>query len=188
MADMNGDTVSSSQEAPVGARGRVREKWGRTVDPGFLTAPYVLLLHQADMGLSSECLNVLLNLIAHWHSEGRMAYPHTNTIAKRMGVSRRSVQRSLSWLTKNGFVGKEPKLRRDDRQAYDLKPLVEKLEPYAWARIQLIQQKRHDEVLSDEMIADLAEPPHPRRRTMEEMFGSALLEVEGARITQVKHE
>jgi hypothetical protein len=70
----------------------------------FLALPYVLLLHQAELGLSSECLNVLLNFIAHWHAEGRMAYPHTNTIAKRMGISRRSVQRSLAWLIKEGFM------------------------------------------------------------------------------------
>jgi hypothetical protein len=144
-----------------------------------------LLLHQADLGLSSEGLNVLLNFIAHWHADGRMAYPHTNTIAKRMGISRRSVQRSVSLLIKNGFMAKVPKRSRTDRQGYDLRPLVEKLKPYAWARIQLIQERRHQDVLSDELIVELARPP---RKTAQEMFAGVGMPVTDVRPAQVKHE
>jgi DNA-binding HxlR family transcriptional regulator len=152
-------------------RSGLREKWGFVIDPGFLALPYVILLHQAELGLTSECLNVLLNFLAHWHAEGRMAYPHTNTIAKRMGISQRSVQRSVSWLTKNGFMGKVPKRNSHDRQMYDLTPLVKKLEPYAWARIQLMQERRREDVLSDELIVELSRPP---QKTAQEMFGGSL--------------
>lgn len=177
------DNVDISEEAP--RRSRIRDKWGYTVDPGFLTAPYVLLLHQADLGLSSEALNVLLNYVAHWHADGRMSYPHTNTIAKRMGISRRSVQRSLSSLIKNGFMAKVPKRRRAETQAYDLNPLVEKLMPYAWARIRLIQERRHQDVLSDELIVELARPP---TKTAQEMFGDIVMPFTDAPATQVEHE
>lgn len=169
------DTNIIHEEPPQ--RGRVRAKWGFTTDLGYLTAPYVLFLHQAELGLSSECLNVLLNFVAHWHAEGRMSYPHTNTIAKRMGTSRRSVQRSLSWLIKNGFMAKAPKLKRNDRQGYDLRPLVEKLKPYAWARIQLLQERRQLDALSDsdiEMLARMRERP-----TAQQMFGEHLKNVPG---------
>lgn len=149
----------------------LRDRWGFVIDPGFLGLPYVLLLHQAELGLSSEHLNVLLNFLAHWHSEDRMAYPHTHTIAKRMGISQRSVQRSVSWLIKGGFMAKVPKRTSHDRLAYSLSPLVEKLKPYAWARIQLLQERRHHDVLSDELIIELSRPP---RKTPEEMFGEAL--------------
>jgi Mn-dependent DtxR family transcriptional regulator len=66
--------------------------------------------------------------MAHWHAEGRMSYPHTNTIAKRMGVSQRSVQGSVSWLVKEGFMAKLPKRNSHDRQRNSLKPMVEKVE------------------------------------------------------------
>ncbi|WP_316233539.1 helix-turn-helix domain-containing protein [Bradyrhizobium sp. SZCCHNPS2010] len=155
----------------TGIRHSLRERWGFVIDPGFLALPYVVLLHQAELGLSSECLNVLLNFLAHWHAEGRMAYPHTNTIAKRMGISPRSVQRAVSWLTKEGFMAKVPKRNSRDRQSYDLTPLVEKLKPYAWARIQLMQERRREEVLSDELLIELSRPPRP---TGAEMFGEAI--------------
>ncbi|WP_316398030.1 helix-turn-helix domain-containing protein [Bradyrhizobium sp. 33ap4] len=155
---------------PTVARHSLREKWDYVIDPGFLALPYVLLLHQAEMGLSSENLNVLLNFLAHWHAEGRLAYPHTNTIAKRMGVSKRSVQRSVSWLVKEGFLAKLPKRNIRDRQVFDLTPLVEKLKPFAWARIQLMQQRRREADLSDELIKELSRPPRP---TGVEMFAEA---------------
>ncbi len=154
-------------------RGQLRAKWGYVIDPGFLALPYVLLLHQSALGLSSECLNVLLNIIAHWHAAGRMAFPHSNTVAKRMGASQRSVQRSLAWLTANGFIAKVKRRGRHDPQAYDLKPLVEKLQPYAWSRIQLLQEKRM--ALSDEDI----QPVVRRQKTVDEMFGKSAF-VEGA--------
>jgi hypothetical protein len=134
--------------------------------PGFLALPYVLLLHQFALGLSSEHLNVLLHVLAHWHSKGRMPYPHSNTIAKRMGASQRTVQRSLSWLSKNGFLAKMPKRRRTDRQAFDPDPLVKKLTPYALDRIKLIQAKDFAHVLSDDYLHALS-----KQRTVKEMFG-----------------
>jgi hypothetical protein len=151
-------------------RGRLRAKWDFVTDPGFLAVPYVLLLHQSALGLTSEHMNVLLNILAHWHAAGRMAFPHSHTIAKRMGTSQRSVQRSLSWLIANGFVAKVKRVRRDEPQGYDLSPLVEKLKPYAWERIQLLRAKRYPEVLSDDVVIELAN--QPERKTVEEMFGN----------------
>ena len=173
----------------AGVRQSLRERWGYVIDPGFLALPYVVLLHQAELGLTSECLNVLLNFLAHWHAEGRMAYPHSNTIAKRMGVSPRSVQRSISWLIKEGFIAKVPKRTSHDRQAYDLRPLVEKLKPYAWARVQLMQERRKEDVLSDDVLIELSRPPRP---TGAEMFAEAVrrgIDVPGYPVpVPVKHE
>jgi DNA-binding MarR family transcriptional regulator len=156
ITDTNGEPLKQS---------RVRDKWDGATDPGFLTLPYVLLLHQAELGISSEHLNVLLNVIAHWHSNGRMPYPRSTSIARRMGISERTVQRSLSWLIHNGFLAKVPRLKRDDPQAYDMAPLVRKLKPYADERIKYIQMKDYERVLDDNI--HLA-----TQKTVKEMFGS----------------
>jgi hypothetical protein len=154
---------------------RVRDKWDGVTDPGFLTLPYVLLLHQAELELSSENLNVLLNFIAHWHSSGRMPHPRTTTIARRMGVSTRSVQRSLSWLIKNDFIAKLPRLSRQAVQQYDMLPLIRKLRPYADARIRFIQEKDFERVLDDTIEVVVRD----NRRSVQEMFGGV-----GRRLTE----
>ncbi|WP_375159801.1 helix-turn-helix domain-containing protein [Bradyrhizobium sp. RDT46] len=151
-------------------RGRLREKWEYVIDPGFAAVPYVLLLHQHALGLTSEHLNVLLNILAHWHANGRIAFPHSHTIAKRMGISQRSVQRSLSWLIKNEFITKAERKPGKSPKGYDPKPLVEKLKPYAWARIQLARDNQHRDILSDEVIAGLVYEQD--RKSAQEMFAS----------------
>jgi DNA-binding MarR family transcriptional regulator len=139
-------------------------------DPGFLAVPYVLLLHQAQLDIGSEHLNVLLNILAHWHAEGRMPYPHSATIAKRMGVTQRTVQRSIVWLCKSGFLAKLPRERRTDRQAYDVTPLLDKLAPLAAERIKYIQAKDFDEVLSDRNW-EIA-PPRPAAEMFKDVLNS----------------
>lgn len=98
-----------------------------------------------------------------------MPYPHSATIANRMGASQPTVQRSLSWLCKNGFMAKVPKRRRTDVQAYDMEPLKEKLKPFAIERIKLIQMKDYDNVLSDEVLHTMS-----KQKTVEEMFRGIL--------------
>ena len=88
------------------AKGRVRARYGQLADAGFQPLPDVLLFHQSEVGLSSEELNVLLNVMAHWYEPERLPFLRSTTIAKRMGVSERTVQRLLAALSHKGFLKK----------------------------------------------------------------------------------
>jgi hypothetical protein len=124
-------------ETPVAivypAPGRVAARYGIVAEAGFQPVPDVLLFHQSELGVRSEDLNVLLNITAHWYFPERMPYPHPASIAKRMGVSVRTVQRSLTRLRKLGLLGKSKK-NAEGRMAFDITPLVEKLQPLAKKR------------------------------------------------------
>ena len=157
--------------------GPVRSRWGVVSDAGFLAFPYVLLLHQHLLGLTSEHLNVLMNIIAHWHSPVRLPFPRSTTIARRIGVSQRSVQRSLSWLLANGFIAKVPRANRDEPQAYDLKPLVEKLEPLALERLKLIQHGQFEDSLSDSALTGMA-----MQKPAKEMFKGVLEKLQSTQV------
>jgi DNA-binding MarR family transcriptional regulator len=74
----------------------------------------------------------------HWFDAGRLPFPHTATIAKRMGTTQRNVQRLINSLQKKGMLDKVPgQLKRDPKQ-YDVRPLLLKLQPRAkeWAALQ----------------------------------------------------
>ena len=114
-------------------QGRVLSRWGVAVEAGYQPLPDVLLFNQVELGLRSEDLNVLLHLTAHWYFPERMPFPRVTTISKRMGVSERTVQRSLSRLRKIGLVGGTK--NEDGRAAFDLAPLVERLKPLANKRL-----------------------------------------------------
>ncbi len=113
--------------------GRISARFGVVAEAGFQPLPDMLLFHQAELGLRSEDLNVLLNVMAHWYLPERMPYPRPTTIAKRMGVSERTVQRTLTRLRKLGLIGKIK--NADGRQAIDLTPLMTRLEPLAKKRL-----------------------------------------------------
>ncbi|MGR6468684.1 helix-turn-helix domain-containing protein [Rhizobium sp. PAMB 3182] len=107
----------------------VSQRWEGITNTGFIAVPNLLLLNQARLGLTSEELNVLLNLLVHWWRPEDFVFPRSETIATRMGVSQRSTQRALRSLATKGMI-----VRRrtgDLRSYYDLGPLIEKLKPLA---------------------------------------------------------
>jgi DNA-binding MarR family transcriptional regulator len=114
---------------PAPGESRIYDRYGDVSVAGFQPLPDVLLFHQAELGLKSEDLNVLLNILAHWYHPGSMPYLRTSTIAKRMGVSQRSVQRSIVRLREQGFIGRGEDTREGER--FDVNPLLERLLPYA---------------------------------------------------------
>ena len=103
----------------------VYAKYGEASIAGFQAVPDLLLKHQEDLGLSPTDLVVLLNVLMHWWYPTKKPFPRSTTIAKRMGVTPRTVQRSLLQLEELGLLVRE----RDEtaRTYLDPAPLVEKL-------------------------------------------------------------
>ena len=58
--------------------------------------PDVLLKSQTSLGLNATELVVLLNLTMHWWFPKQKPFPRSQTIAQRMGVDVRTVQRAMS--------------------------------------------------------------------------------------------
>lgn len=138
---LSNDIVFDLQENPFaeGIR-RVNQRFGIVTDAGFQPLPDVLLFHQAELKLRSEDLNVLLNAMAHWYLPNRWPFPRPTTIAKRMGVSERSVQRSLSRMRKLGLIDRFK--NTEGQTAYDLSPLVSALRPLAEKRLAIRRRRQ----------------------------------------------
>lgn len=82
-------------------------KWGEAARAGFQPVPDALLVKQQELGLDSTDMLVLLNLTSYWWFKGRPPFARTNVIAGRMGVTPRTVQRSLKKLEKKGYIRRE---------------------------------------------------------------------------------
>jgi DNA replication protein DnaD len=115
-------------------------KWGGCIDAGWLALPSSLLAKQYELELTCTELVILQNLLLSWWEKEKNPFPRSATIAKRMGVHQRSVQRGLSALVKKGFVhrvidsahettnGARPRGAKNELwTSYDVKPTVEKL-------------------------------------------------------------
>jgi Mn-dependent DtxR family transcriptional regulator len=68
---------------------------------------------------------VLINLLAHWWDPAKAAFPRSTTIARRMAVDTRTVQRSTSKLANSGLMTKV--VLPDGKRGYDFRKLAARL-------------------------------------------------------------
>jgi hypothetical protein len=128
--DANLPDVSEDSTDPRAEHGRAAEaKWGKSLDGGFQIVPDLLLRHQGSLNLTTNDVVVLLHLTMAWWEAERPPFPRAHTIARRMGASERTVQRSLSRLQNLKLFNKTKVKGREHewRQGFDLTPLTAKL-------------------------------------------------------------
>ena len=119
-------SVASSRPSAVTA------KWGAAADAGFQMVPDVLLKSQSGLGLTATELVVLLNLTMHWWYPEQKPFPRVTTIAERMGIDMRTVQRAMARLRELGLIRREKMATETgERAVIDLGGLVARLSELA---------------------------------------------------------
>ena len=112
------------------------QKWGKgTMGVGYTVLPVALLRGQARLKIGINELAVLVHLIDHWWKPEGMPYPKKQTIAERLGVSQKTVQRAIVNLEREGLLLRKERYSNATKgrtsNEYDLSPLVERLKPIA---------------------------------------------------------
>lgn len=104
-------------------------KWGDAILAGYQVLPDALLRAQHLLKLTATDMVVIANLNQAWWFEEQLPYLQPHTIAKRMGVSERSVQRSLSRLRQKKLLQQVREKQEDGtiRYYHDLSGLREQL-------------------------------------------------------------
>jgi len=106
------------------------KKWGTAVMAhGYCIFPSILLQAQSRLGVSAQEMVVLLQLAEHWWKADSKVFPKKETIAQRVGLSTRQLQRHIQRLEELKLVQRKERYRGGLRTSneYDLKGLVEKL-------------------------------------------------------------
>ena len=112
----------------------IERRWGTSVTTGatgFTAVPNVLIRYQYELGLSATELVVLLNLLTHWWRTDELPYVRPTTIARRMEVDRRTVERALRSMQGMGLIRHLPPERQEGRptiRRFELDGLVNALE------------------------------------------------------------
>lgn len=84
--------------------------WGsNTTHYGWTAIPNSLLMLQSELKISPTDFCILINVLMHqWPTDGHSSsFPAIDTIARRVGVSRRTVQRGVLKLEELGLINKE---------------------------------------------------------------------------------
>jgi DNA-binding IclR family transcriptional regulator len=127
----------------------LKEKWGDALRQGFVVIPWVMLRRQRELDLETLELVVLMHLIASWWDTASAPYPSSQAVAKRMGVSVRTVQRCLKTLQTKGLLIRHQQSVANDGASivtrYDLTPLAAKLSDMVKDQIKLAQEAKREE-------------------------------------------
>jgi predicted transcriptional regulator len=108
-------------------------KWGVAVmQAGYCMIPSLLLRAQNRLKLTSTQLAVLLQLCDFWWEEARKPYPSKETLATRMGMTARQVQRHLAALESKNMIKRVARYDTSNggrgTNIYDLSGLVAQLQ------------------------------------------------------------
>lgn len=108
------------------------DKWGQQViELGFCLVPSLLLRAQQRIGLNPTQLAVLLQLCDFWWDRERKPFPSKETLAQRLSLSERQVQRYIAELEQAGLVQRIERRGSNGGKlsnTYDLNGLVRRLQ------------------------------------------------------------
>jgi DNA-binding transcriptional regulator YhcF (GntR family) len=96
--------------------------------------PSVLLQRQNALGLDALDLNIVLQIADHWWEPGNHPYPSKKSLAARIGVDSRTIQRRIARMERDGFIeriSRHSSHGGSKTNVYRLTPLVEKAKPFA---------------------------------------------------------
>lgn len=116
------------------AKLRSEAKWGRQVmDQGFCILPSLLFRAQSRLGLKATHLTLILQLAEFWWYDDNLPWPKKETIARRMGLKEKQVQRIARDLEQRGYIQRNTRMTPHGQtsNAYDLSGLVKKLQELA---------------------------------------------------------
>ncbi|MDR2330277.1 MAG: helix-turn-helix domain-containing protein [Comamonas sp.] len=107
------------------------KKWGKPVMAlGYCIFPSILLQAQGRLGVSAQEMVILLQLAEHWWKADGRIFPNKETIAERVGLGAKQVQRHVKALEVLGLVKRTARFKVGRGQLsneYDLSGLVAKL-------------------------------------------------------------
>jgi hypothetical protein len=104
----------------------VPANWGDAFGAGFQRVPHVVFKHQSALGLNAIELVVLLNLTLHYWYEGRRPFVRPVTIAQRMDIGIRTVQRAMRKLERRGLIKRRSRANAPGTE-FDISGLLDRL-------------------------------------------------------------
>jgi DNA-binding transcriptional regulator YhcF (GntR family) len=130
----------SPKQPPQQALKVLDQKWGKdTMEANYTVLPSALIRGQARLKINATELAVLVHLIDHWWKADEMPWPSKKTLAERLGVGVKTIQRAMAHLEEEGLIKRNPRFNRTGARTsneYDLTPLVQRLKPIAQDLVQ----------------------------------------------------
>lgn len=144
---------SQTTEASAVDVGKLEQRWGRLlIDAGWVAFPSVFLQRQQALGLDPLDVNILLQLADHWWERDNLPFPSKKTLADRIGVTPRTIQRRIARMESAGFI---KRIERRDRNGgnrtnrYSFAGLIKEADPFAHEVLKEREKRKHEKSARD---------------------------------------
>lgn len=136
----------NQQKSPESAALRANEKkWGKTLmKAGWTAVPNIIFERQQALGLDAMDVNILLHLLSYWWEASNKPHPAVATIASAIGVDRRTIQRRIAAMERDGLIRREErriKGKGSRTNIYHFDGLIEAAKPFALEKNQEIARR-----------------------------------------------
>jgi len=166
-------TNKAPKAAPDSQLRMNERKWSKALmAAGYTVVPYVLLDRQDELKLSPVELNVLMQLANYWWQADNLPHPSKASLAKRMGVSPKTVQRAIRRLQAAGFINRKYRYHSTTRgqltTIYEFEGLIAALKPLGKQELDRREQRRKEEATrGDRKKGKLRLVPKPKDEDVE---------------------
>ncbi|MCX2543095.1 helix-turn-helix domain-containing protein [Pseudomonas sp. Z5-35] len=138
-------TVKAKKPAPVESK-EIEKRWGKDlVAAGWTAIPNVLFDCSQQLGLKHLHIVIILHLAGYWWQAGNDPYPTKETLAKKIGVTARTIQRSIAELEEMKFItrhARKSKLGGNLANRYSFDGIIEAATPYAKAIVDAREKQK----------------------------------------------
>lgn len=141
-------TTSKATEAESSEIKVNEKKWGKPLmAAGWTILPNMVFAHQAELNLRPTDINILMHLLSYWWSAGDLPHPSKRTIATKMGVDPRTVQRRIAGMEKSGLIARVRRQgphRGTQTNIYQFDGLIERATVFAKLHVEKREAKANE--------------------------------------------
>ena len=141
----------TSAQTSKGSRvnlGKLEHRWGKSlIDAGWVGFPSVFLQRQQALGLDPFDVNILLQLADHWWERDNLPFPSKKTLADRIGVKPRTIQRHVARMETAGFIKRIERRHRNGgnkTNRYSFDGLIKEAERFAQEALKEREKRRSE--------------------------------------------
>lgn len=111
------------------------DRWGKDLTAaGWTAIPNVLFEYSQELGLKSHHIVIILHLAGYWWRKGNDPFPSKATLARKIGVDSRTVQRAIAELEHKGYIERNQRFASSGgnlSNSYSFDGLIKEARTYA---------------------------------------------------------
>lgn len=118
---------------------KIEQRWGKDLTAaGWTAIPNVLFECSQQLKLKHLDIVIILHLAGYWWHAGNDPYPTKQTLAAKIGVEPRTIQRAIAALEEKGYITRKArtsKLGGNLSNSYSFEGIIEAAKPFAQAMV-----------------------------------------------------